>query len=331
MTTKSKTLQPDARANCYRGLEGLWACDPRALNSLIADIRSGGVSIRPRAEVEAAGARDRRDQLGLSVIEGVAVIPIHGYMLKGFSWLGTDTRRVRAQLRAATELSDVKAVLLHVDSPGGYVDGTTDLVDEIRRTDKSKPVLAFIEDTGASAAVWVASQARGIMANRTAKVGSIGTFATVYDFSKAFEKEGVKVHVISTGKFKGAGVPGSAVTDPQIEEVRNHVEALQRHFQADLSLGRSHNARFKYAAVNDGRVWLASEAKTLGLIDGIGTIDAAVGLARGEAVAFHRGRAEKALAHAQSVAALSDADAALDEARRHEREIETRRIGRLRK
>ena len=95
--------------------------------------------------------------------------------------------------------------MLHVDSPGGHVAGVQALADTIFQARKLKPLHAHIEDLGASAAYWLASQANTVTANSTAEVGSIGTMAVVHDSSGAAAKAGIKVYVVSSAPAAGIG------------------------------------------------------------------------------------------------------------------------------
>src|SRR5690606_31819803 len=129
-----------------------------------------------------------------------------GAMTKqGSSFGGASTVRTRRAIRSAAADKSVSAIMLLIDSPGGSVSGTSDLADDVANAKKKKPVYAYIEDTCCSAAYWVASQCSAIYANPTAIVGSIGTYMVVADYSRMAENAGVKVHCISTGKYKGAG------------------------------------------------------------------------------------------------------------------------------
>src|SRR6185436_13049667 len=132
----------------------------------------------------------------------------------------------------------IKTILLLIDSPGGTIAGTAELADSVAAANKIKPVIAHADDQMASAAYWIASQCRMITSNRTALVGSIGTYVEVYDTSKMYENAGVKVHMISTGPHKGALVDGTPVTDDQLAEVQKLVDSLNRHFLAAVSAGR---------------------------------------------------------------------------------------------
>ena len=145
-----------------------------------------------------------------------------------------------------------------------------------------KPVYAFAEDTTASAAYWVASQAAKVYANnRTAKVGSIGTLLYLYDLSGMAEKEGVRPVVIKTGDLKGVGVPGAAVTEQHEAYLQEIVDQTQAEFTAGVMAGRGMNSE-QVAAVATGRVYNAGEAQRVGLIDGINSFDETLALLAAE-------------------------------------------------
>ena len=209
---------------------------------------------------------------------GVAVIDISGPMMKYASSLsgGTSTVRTRRAVRDAAADKDVQAIVLRIDSPGGTVAGTFDLADDVAAANAKKPVVAYIEDLGASAAYAVASQAGSIHANRTAILGSIGTYAVIHDQSGQAAQIGVKVHVLRAGQFKGAGHPGTEVTAEQLAEWQRMVDELNEHFIEGVAAGRRALSVQQVRELADGRVHVGQAALTLGLIDGIASFDAVV-------------------------------------------------------
>lgn len=217
--------------------------------------------------------------------KGLAQIAIHGPMIKHagfwetlFGYVGTDM--VRAAVDHAANAEDISSIMLHIESPGGHVAGVHELAQSVRAANQKKPVAAYIEDIGASAAYWVASGARLITASPTAEVGSLGTLAVIADLSAMAAQTGIKVHVISTGKFKGMGTPGTEVEDEHLAEIQRRVNDVNAFFMAAVRQGRQMNAE-ALGQVNDGRVWIADRAKNLGLIDGVGTYEQAIkGLGR---------------------------------------------------
>jgi signal peptide peptidase SppA len=204
----------------------------------------------------------------------VAVLSAKGTLMKSqSSFGGTSTVQLRKELRAATADPNVNAILLAIDSPGGTVAGTEALAGDVRKARKVKPTWAFLDDLGASAAYWVASQAGAVYAgSSTTLVGSIGTVLTIQDSADAAEKGGVKTLVFATGPLKGAGTPGTRVTDDQAAHFQGLVNGLQSSFDAAVKAGRQMN-QSQLDAVRTGGVWPASEAVGLKLIDGIQSID----------------------------------------------------------
>jgi len=255
---------------CFAAHMGEWAIDPTYLAQALAAIKAGTAPmIDPKAVV--------RDDVGYKTISnGVAAINIHGPLMKGVSKFGgTSTVLTRKAIRQATQDDDIDTIVLHVDSPGGRVAGTMELAAEVRRAAAVKTVHAHIDDLGASAAYWSISGATTITANQMAQVGSIGTIAVLYDSSERMEKEGIKVHVISTGAFKGSGTPGTEITKADIAEFQKKVDEYNEFFLKGVSDGRKIPIE-QVEQVADGRVYIASEARSLGLIDEIMSYEDAV-------------------------------------------------------
>lgn len=239
-------------------VSGYWMVDPKWITSAINHDAVAG---------NAAGA-------GQTILHnGVAIIPISGAMSKGGGFFGgTSTVETRRAIRSAVQSDSVDSIMLHIDSPGGTVAGTNELAADVADANKVKPVLAHIEDLGASAAFWVASQARKITANPTAFVGSLGVMAMVVDESELAGNMGVKVHVVSTGAHKGDFSPGQEVTGEQLDLLQKEVNDLNKHFMSAVKRGRGFTVE-KLNKVNDGRTFIASEALSLGLIDSVSTFD----------------------------------------------------------
>lgn len=284
-TMKDKSLIPAALSH-----DAQWAIYEPSARQLLEQLRSTNAAAH-RAEYEARQAeveanRPQGDMgqlydLGVEVIDGVAVISMVGPMLKAPTSFepGTSTVRVRRALRAAASNPEIKAIVLRVDSPGGTVAGTFDLAEEVASASKKKPCYGYIEDLGCSAAYWAVSQCTEVYAGPTAIVGSIGTYMVLYDASGMAEQQGIKVHVISTGPHKGAGVFGAEVNDEQLAEFQRTVDDLNTHFLKAVNRARGLQLVAGEGAANGG-VWVGSEAKKKGLVDGICLFDSVVERAR---------------------------------------------------
>jgi ClpP class serine protease len=121
-----------------------------------------------------------------------------------------------------------------------------------------------------SAAYMTAAQATEIVAGRMDMIGSIGTRLTLFDTSKMAERWGIKAIPIDTGEFKSLGEFGTEITASQVEYMQGLVNGYFADFKATVMRGRKMSAE-AFAKVSDGKVWLASDAKAMGLIDGFST------------------------------------------------------------
>lgn len=263
-----------APATCFAAHMGLWHIEPLWFQRSVSMLKAG--LILPVAAVSDDAKRTGARHGFTLLDDGTAVIEMHGHLTKhGDSFGSGSTVRMRSAIRAAIRSQDVIRIVLHIDSPGGHVAGTDELARDVKKADSIKPVSAHIEDLCASAAYYVASQARRITANAGAEVGSIGTLMVVHDMSKAAEIAGIDVKVVSTGIFKGAGVPGTEITEEHMGYFRDRVESLNALFLGAVRTGRRLGGP-GLRAVTDGRVFIASEAKRLGLIDAVASFDAAL-------------------------------------------------------
>lgn len=268
---KSQRINLSDEQRCAAQHFGPWMVHAEWFTQAVAAVKAG--------TYKAERVMDRREDGSVKTLydvqSGVAIIRMDGQITKGeSSFGGVSSTFTRKAIRTAIDDDRVDAILFQIDSPGGTVAGTADLAAEVREASKVKPTHAFIEDLGASAAYWIASQTSRITANSTALVGSIGTVAVVEDTSGAYDKAGIKVHVVSTGKHKGAFTDGAPVTDEQLAELQGRVADLNEHFLAAVSEGRG-VSRDKLNEIADGRVFIADKAKSLGLIDEVSTFDAA--------------------------------------------------------
>ncbi|MDR2463731.1 MAG: S49 family peptidase [Verrucomicrobiales bacterium] len=206
----------------------------------------------------------------------VAVINVSGVLMKRpgkfESWCGaTDLDAVADELFAADHDPAVAAVLVHFDSPGGSVTGIPELA--ARLADLSKFAIAYTDTLCASAAYWLASQCGAVLAAPSAIVGGVGVFVPVRDCRAAYASMGISVEIIKSGQYKGAGVPGTSLTDGQRQLLQDEVNAIHSQFKAAV--------RERRAAVTDadmeGQTFRGADAAARGLVTGLAAdLDAAV-------------------------------------------------------
>lgn len=245
-------------------LEGPWAALPDRLELAFAGQRRG-----TRADWDDG---DGPDGAAYLVDRGVAVIALEGVLTKGGSYYGTSANYARRLVSRAARDPEVSAILLKIDSPGGSTRGIAELAEAVAAAAAAKPCYAFIEDLGASAAYFVASQARKVFANRAAIAGGMGAYAVVVDYSAMAEQNGIKVHVVKSGEHKGDGVPGTPVTEEMLAETQRLIDDVHDQFVRAVAKGRGLSLA-KTRELADGRVHTAPEAQALGLIDEVADFD----------------------------------------------------------
>lgn len=236
------------------------------------------VAAEKQAEVfAAASSRLASKEKPYEVSGKTAIVRLTGPLTKAptsMSWLigGSSTAMARIAIRAAKQDTAIDSLMVVLDSPGGQVDGTEQLANDIRAF--GKPTSAFVSGTCCSAALWIASACDSIQASGTTDtIGSIGVITSITDVSRLYENNGVKVNVISSGDHKGTGTRGTVLTDAQKAEVQRHISALAASFKDAVMAGRGFDQE-TIDALADGRWWTAGEALDLGLIDGICDFDA---------------------------------------------------------
>lgn len=201
--------------------------------------------------------------------EGIAVIPVNGALGQGLKPFergdgAVDTLDLRAELAAYGADPEVRAAIVDFDSPGGMALGTPETAQAIMEF--PKPIYAYTRGLIASAAYWLASATNGIYATPSSNIGSIGTVITYYDLSGMAEKNGVKVEVIRSGKYKGMGTPGTSLSADQRAFLQDRVDSITRDFKAHVRAQRGDGISDE---VMQGQVLMAGEAYDAGLIDGI--------------------------------------------------------------
>ena len=287
---------------------GVWAMYEPDFNAVTQRVQSMNLHEHIEAEYarqESGGAHHAQGPGFELLAGGVALIEIIGTITKYGSSLSANpgTLRLRKAVRAAVADRSVSAIVLKIDSPGGNVAGTDDLAREIAAAVTVKTVVAYIEDMGASGAYWLASQATRVVANATAKIGAIGVYGVLYDYSAKAEREGIAVHVIKTGEFKGVGVPGTVITKEQLAEAQRTVTSLNAVFMEAVAAGRQLSAK-TVASLADGRVHIGADAAALGLIDAVETLEETLADVR-RADDDTTGRGQRAEAKRQEVVSMS--------------------------
>lgn len=271
-----------ARLSIAELLGQVWVMEPQAVEAFLGELQQARQHLAASGELRASmGGGGHGEEEPLEVLDGVARIRIEGPIVKQVpGWARYYGVRLAgaqdAQLQLARALADtnVRSILLVIDSPGGTLAGVQELGDAIFAARAVKPIYTYGSDLVASAAYWCGAQASRFTANRAAQLGSIGVYTIAVDASRFYESAGIKVEVIRAGELKGAGTFGTPITDAQRASWQAMVDGAGRLFVEAVARGRG-LAVEQVQQLATGATWYADEARALGLIDGVESADVA--------------------------------------------------------
>lgn len=202
----------------------------------------------------------------------IAGINIHGDLLTVASeederYGATSAEDVLSDLWAAEQDENIKAIILEVDSSGGFPVAGEEIYKAVR--DLKKPVIAFVRQSGLSAAYFAIASADKIFASALSDVGSIGVTMSYIDSSKYNKENGFTYNEISSGKYKNSGSEEKELTKEEKEMFQRDVDIIYEHFIKYVSAGRNLSID-EVRTLADGSSMLGEMALEKGLIDKIG-------------------------------------------------------------
>src|ERR1700738_400775 len=208
-----------------------------------------------------AGIGGFGDRIGVVDLDGVILSP----------------QPVVGQLKKFGDDSSIKAIIIHVNSPGGGVAASEEIYREVKRIrdEKKKRIVVSIETVGASGAYYVAAASDKIYADHGSIVGSIGVIAQWVNYGDLLKWAKLKDIVLKTGEFKDTGNPSRDLTPAEQAYMQSLIDNMFGQFVQAVADGRS----MKFGdvkAIADGKVWTGEQAKSMKLIDEIGAFEAAV-------------------------------------------------------
>jgi len=239
--------------------------------------------------------------LNLSINQ-IGVIDLDGVIL--------DADKIDTQLRKFGDDSSVKAIILHINSPGGGAAASQEIYHEVLRirAEKHKKIIASVESVGASGAYYIASGCDKIYANEASVVGSIGVIMEWTNYGELYKWAKLKSIVIHAGELKDAGDPTHDVTPQEQAYFQSLVDNMYGQFIHDVATGR-HTTDEKIKPLATGQVWTGQQSLGLGLIDKIGGFRTAlIDTARGVGISGEPSIVRPARDKRGLLAALSDTD-----------------------
>jgi signal peptide peptidase SppA len=202
------------------------------------------------------------------IVDGIGIIPVVGVIGKGLSPLekmmgAVDINDLSDQVDAMASDPSVEKIAFQVSSPGGTVTGVEELANKIRNL--GKPTMAYTDSEMASAAYWISSASDKVTASPSSSVGSVGVYMAIPDYSEAAKMQGIKMVVIKSGKFKGAGIEGTSLDEGQLGNLQEGVDTIHAEFKDAVNMKR----KMVKAEAMEGQVFSGKQAAAQGLVTGL--------------------------------------------------------------
>ena len=199
----------------------------------------------------------------------IGVVDLEGVIL--------DPRTVVQQLKKFGDDDSIKAIILHVNSPGGGAAASEEIYREVRRIrdDKHKRIVSSIGTVGASGAYYVSAGTNKIYADNGSIVGSIGVISQWTNYGDLLHWAKLKQETLKVGEFKDTGDPTREMTPAERAYMQSLIDDMYGQFVQAVADGR-HAKPADIKAIATGRVWTGQEALSLHLIDQIGDFQAVV-------------------------------------------------------
>jgi len=202
----------------------------------------------------------------------IAIVDLEGVII--------DPKEVVKDLKKFADDDSIKAIVIHVNTPGGGAAASEEIYRQVRRIrdEKKKRIVASIETVGASGGYYVSSAANKIFADDASIVGSIGVIAEWYNYGDLVRWAKLKEVLIKAGEFKDTGNPNRDLTPAEREYMQGLIDNMHAQFIHAVAEGRK-SAGVKeddIRAIANGKVWTGQQALSLKLVDQIGDFEAAV-------------------------------------------------------
>jgi protease-4 len=200
----------------------------------------------------------------------IAIIEVRGVIL--------DSQPVVERLVKLRKNEKVKAIVLRIDSPGGGVGPAQEIFSELKKTQKEKKVLVSMGSVAASGGYYIACAADKILANPGTITGSIGVIVESLNVEELLRKLGLRSMVVKSGKHKDLGSPLRPMTGEEKKLLQGVLDSVHEQFIRAVAEGRKLPVE-KVRELADGRIFSGEQARDLGLVDELGTLEDTLTLA----------------------------------------------------
>lgn len=173
-------------------------------------------------------------------------------------------------IRQAARNKDIKAIVLRVDSPGGSVSASDQILHAVKTAQKAgKPVVVSMGSVAASGGYYISASADRIVAEPATITGSIGVLTGKVSFGKSLGLAGIGADQVAAGTNTLMDSPFTPYSDAQWAAINRQADAVYADFTAKVAAGRKLPIE-KVRALAAGRVWTGADAKAGGLVDALG-------------------------------------------------------------
>jgi protease-4 len=187
-------------------------------------------------------------------------------------------RPVIKQIDDFADNKSIRAIIVHIDSPGGGVAVSQEIYGAIKRAKEKKPVVAAMASVAASGGYYIACAADRIIANPGTLTGSIGVILEFHTFQKLMEKLGIGTETVKSGEFKDVGSYSRPMSKEEELMLQTVIMDSYEQFVQAISEGRGMAVEDIYPLA-DGSIFTGQQAYNLGLVDTLGGLQEAVDLA----------------------------------------------------
>jgi protease-4 len=215
----------------------------------------------------------------ISSANRIAVILAEGDIVDGNVEGAISSEKFAKEIRKARKDENIKAIVLRVNSPGGSILASDVIWREMTEAKKAKPLIVSMGEVAASGGYYISAPADTIVAQPNTITGSIGIFGILFNVQELVnDKLGVTTDVVSTGELSDFGNMGRPLTEVERNIIQSSVEDGYETFISRVAEGRGMHPD-SVRKVASGRVWTGTQAKARGLVDVLGGLDTAIGIA----------------------------------------------------
>lgn len=255
----------------------LFALFALSLAAAVFLVRSGEDLSRFHTSMPLLGkASGRGDAIGWLTLRGAIYDSSDGR-----PWAVSSLDLWAKRLEEFAEKTEVKAIVIEINSPGGSVGAVQELHGQILklRRETRKPVIALMGDVAASGGYYLAAACDRIVAHPGTITGSIGVIFQVGNFEDLLKKVGVRMDPIKSGPLKDIGSPTRTMTAQERGILQALIDDAYGQFLKAVSDGRKRPVS-EIRPLADGRIYTGAQAKELGLVDVVGTSEDAIRIAK---------------------------------------------------